>query len=88
MSFPEMLLAYRHGAEISQRSLAAALGISSQYLSDLEHGRRRPSVAIVDRICEYLGRGPFGRHEWHFAAARAHGWALPTPPAPPPGKGE
>jgi transcriptional regulator with XRE-family HTH domain len=84
MSFAEMLLAYRRDAEVSQQSFAAALGISNAYLSDLERGNRLPSVALVERICEHLGRGPLGRREWHAAAAKAHGWEVVLTPSPAP----
>ena len=74
LSLPEMLRAVRVGMEISQQDFAAKLGISSQYLCDIEKGRRIPSVELVERIVTYLGRGPAGRREWHVAAAVAHGW--------------
>lgn len=75
MTFSEMLADVRvHHA--TSRSLAGKLGISAQYLSDVERGRRLPSRQFVERICAYLGRGPKGRAEWHVAAARANGWEV------------
>lgn len=76
MTFREMLQAVRSGIEVSQQDLAGALGYSPQYLCDLEAGRRKPSVAFVNRLCDYLGRGPAGRREWHLAAAAEHGWSV------------
>jgi transcriptional regulator with XRE-family HTH domain len=74
MTFAEMFreVCQRH----PQKTIAHGLGCSVQYVSDLVHGRRLPSVAIVNAICEWMGRGPKGRLEWHQAGARAHGWEV------------
>ena len=74
MTFREMLLEIRTGHELSQKAMAEKIGITPQYLCDLEHGRRPGSVEVVERICDAFGRGPKGRREWHRAAARSHGW--------------
>lgn len=76
MTFLEMLADVRSHHDTS-KDLAEKLGISTQYLNDIERGRKRPSRQFVDRICTYLGRGPKGRQAWHLAAARAHGWEVP-----------
>lgn len=47
------VLRERTGANL--RDLAAALGVSTAYLSALEHGRRgRPSSARVHEICQFF----------------------------------
>lgn len=74
MTFIEMLLETRKGRELSQKDFAQALGFTPQYLNDLEHGRRLGSVEFVNRLCDWMGRGPKGRKEWHLAGARSHGW--------------
>lgn len=74
MTFIEMIKVAREGRELSQKQLAEALGYTPQYICDLEHGRRLGSVEFVNRMCDWLGRGPVGRKEWHRAAARSHGW--------------
>jgi transcriptional regulator with XRE-family HTH domain len=76
MTFIEMLLAVRHNSGTSQQDFARGIGISKQYLCNLEKGRRMPSVAVVEKICRYMGRGPKGRREWHVAGARAQGWQV------------
>ena len=76
MTFSEMLKTVRAGLELNQRDFAKAISISPQYLHDLEHRRRLPSVEITNRICAYMGRGPKGRLEWHQAAAREHGFEV------------
>ena len=76
MTFIEMLREVRTGMEMSQKDFAEALGFTPQYLCDLEHGRRLGSVEFVNRLCEWMGRGPKGRKEWHLAGARAHGWEV------------
>jgi transcriptional regulator with XRE-family HTH domain len=74
--FTEMLAAVVLGMGVTSKHFAECIGISPQYLSDLERGRRLPSVAVVNRICTYMGRGPQGRKAWHLAGARAHGWEV------------
>ncbi len=45
----------RTGKSITLKEMAAALQVSSAYLSALEHGRRgRPTRYQVQRICEYF----------------------------------
>ncbi len=74
LPFHEMLTAWRANQEVSQKECAKILGISAQYLCDLEAGRRLPSVRVVTAICD--------THEsvhnatWHTAGALAHGWKL------------
>jgi transcriptional regulator with XRE-family HTH domain len=60
----------------SLTAAAASIGISPQYLHDLKEGRRLPSVTVVNKICDWMGRGPKGRLEWHLAGAEAHGWEI------------
>lgn len=56
--------------------VAKAIGYSEQYVSDLRRGMRLPSVEVVDKLCDWTGRGPRGRLEWHQAGARAHRWRV------------
>ena len=76
MTLAEMVVEARSGMDMSQKAFAAALGFSAQYLCDLEHGRRPGSVEFVNRLCDWMGRGPKGRREWHLAGARSHGWEI------------
>lgn len=76
MTFIEMLREARTGRDLSQKEFAEALGFTPQYLCDLEKGRRLGSVEFVNRVCEWMGRGPKGRTEWHRAGARSHGWEV------------
>lgn len=40
---------------VSLKEMAAALGVSSAYLSALEHGRRgRPGSGLIQQICGYF----------------------------------
>lgn len=50
MSFGITIVGLRKKANLSQRELAAAVGISGQYLNDIEHDRRKapPSLLIYD----------------------------------------
>ena len=40
---------------LSQLDLSLASGVSKNYLSDLENGRRNPSVLLLQRIASALG---------------------------------
>ncbi|MBO0663487.1 helix-turn-helix domain-containing protein [Jiella sp. MQZ9-1] len=53
--FGEKVRALRRERNITQQDMARALGVSSAYLSALEHGRRgRPTWAMLQRIIGYL----------------------------------
>ncbi|MEF2071314.1 helix-turn-helix domain-containing protein [Consotaella aegiceratis] len=53
--FGERIRALRRERGVTQAEMAAALGVSSAYLSALEHGRRgRPTWAMLQRIIGYL----------------------------------
>lgn len=53
--FGEKIRALRKERGVTQGEMAAALGISSAYLSALEHGRRgRPTWELLQRIIGYL----------------------------------
>ena len=53
--FGERIRALRLQRGVTQADMAAALGVSSAYLSALEHGRRgRPTWALVQRAIGYL----------------------------------
>ncbi len=51
----ERMRALRARQGVSQKQMAAALGVSAAYLSALEHGRRgAPSWALVQKIIGYF----------------------------------
>jgi transcriptional regulator with XRE-family HTH domain len=52
---PEVVAAIRVLAGFSQAALARECGISVQYMSDIERGRRRGSPAVAKRIAQALG---------------------------------
>jgi len=53
--FGKRLRELRAARGLSLKAMAEALGVSSAYLSALEHGRRgRPTHAMVVAICAYL----------------------------------
>ena len=53
--FGERVRALRRQRGVTQREMAAVLGVSSAYLSALEHGRRgRPTWDMLQRIIGYL----------------------------------
>ena len=53
--FGEKLRQLRHAKGVSQKEMAAALGVSAAYLSALEHGRRgAPSWPLVQKTIGYF----------------------------------
>ncbi|MEQ8250415.1 MAG: helix-turn-helix domain-containing protein [Oceanibaculum nanhaiense] len=54
--FGEKLRALRAGRGITLKEMAAALQVSSAYLSALEHGHRgQPTDGLIHQICGYFG---------------------------------
>jgi transcriptional regulator with XRE-family HTH domain len=55
--FGEKLRALRAARGATLKQMAEAIGVSSAYLSSLEHGRRgRPSWYLIQRIITYFAR--------------------------------
>ena len=54
-SFHETLAELRRTRGVSQRQVAADLGISQALLSHYENGAREPGLAFVCRVCDYYG---------------------------------
>lgn len=53
--FGERIRALRKTRKISQKQMAADLGVSNAYLSALEHGHRgRPAPGMIQQICGYF----------------------------------
>lgn len=49
------LRAARRRAELSQKQLAAAVGVSQAMISQLERGEKRPSLDLFEKIAAELG---------------------------------
>ena len=47
--------AARDDARMTQRDLAAAVGIKASHVAYIENGRRRPSISLINRLGEALG---------------------------------
>ena len=45
----------RDGARMTQRDLAAAIGVKASHIAYIENGRRRPSISLINRLSEALG---------------------------------
>jgi len=59
LTLGNLLWAIRQGEEISQVEFAQELGISRQYLCDLERGRRFASPKASAAYAKILGYSPF-----------------------------
>ena len=44
----------REEKSMSQKELADKIGVSQQFLCDIEHGRRKPSIDTAIKIAEVL----------------------------------
>jgi len=54
--FGKMMRSLRAQKKLTLQDQAAMLGVSSAYISALEHGRKgRPSAVFVDQICVWMG---------------------------------
>ena len=45
----------RDGARMTQRDLAAAIGVKASHIAYIENGRRRPSIPLINRLSETQG---------------------------------
>lgn len=55
MQFAKNLAELRKNKKVSQRTVAAALGVSQALLSHYEHGLREPGIDFLIRAGEYYG---------------------------------
>src|SRR5262245_51729714 len=74
------LLDLRQGADLSHERLADAAGLSANYVSLIEKGRRLPSLEVLSRLAHALGvpvtaffdeevpKGAFERELWRLTA--------------------
>jgi transcriptional regulator with XRE-family HTH domain len=57
----------RTGAGLDQHAVAAELGCSATHISNIEHGRRMPSFALLTRFEELVGSEGILRSIWAWA---------------------
>lgn len=55
MIFGKNVRRARKAAGLSQVDLAADAGMAKSYMSEVERGRRNPTVAVISRIARALG---------------------------------
>ena len=55
LSFGSLILSIRLGEDMSQVDFSKSLGISKQYLCDVEHGRRSVSIPMAAAWAKKLG---------------------------------
>lgn len=59
--FAQVLVDQRRNRGLTQKAVAAQVGVSAQYLNDLERGRRKPPPdQMIERIAEALDLHPNG----------------------------
>ncbi|MEJ7508532.1 transcriptional regulator with XRE-family HTH domain [Staphylococcus simulans] len=55
MKFGQNIKQIRKRMNITQSELATKMGISQSYLSDIENGRKNPSIKTVKKLADSLG---------------------------------
>ena len=73
-TFGSLLKARRLGLALTQRVLAARLGVSPTHLASLEKGQRKPSLRMTHRAAEILG---LDAERLFFAHVAGAGFQLP-----------
>ena len=58
LTFGSLILSIRLGEELSQIDFAKILGVSKQYLCDVEHDRRSMSISMAAAWAKKLGYSP------------------------------
>ena len=58
LTLPSLLTSIRQGEEMSQVEFAQVLGVSRQYLCDIEHSRRSISPKAAATFAKKLGYSP------------------------------
>lgn len=58
LTFGGLILAIRLGEELTQVDFAKMLGVTKQYLCDVEHGRRSVSIPVAANWAKKLGYSP------------------------------
>ena len=58
LTIGNLLWAIHEGEEMTLVAFSEKLGVSRQYLCDLEHGRRRVSVKMAAEFAHKLGHSP------------------------------
>jgi len=58
LTLARLIMATRQGEEMSQVEFAKLLGVSKQYVCDIEHGRRFISPKMAATFAEKLGYSP------------------------------
>ncbi len=48
----------RDSARMTQRELAAAVGVKASHIAYIENSRRRPSIPLINRLADTLGLSP------------------------------
>ena len=57
--FIQNLRKFRNGQGISQRELAEMCATTTNYIGEIEIGRRFPSLKLIEKISEVLGVEPY-----------------------------
>lgn len=55
MDVSERITMLRENVGISKTELAKKSGLSQAYISDLEHGKKNPTINSLSKICDILG---------------------------------
>ncbi|MGE5494427.1 MAG: helix-turn-helix domain-containing protein [Burkholderiales bacterium] len=52
---PNRIRALRRAQGLTQSQLAKLVGVAQPYINEIERGKKRPSVDVLERLCDSLG---------------------------------
>ncbi len=52
---PNRIRALRRAQGLTQTQLAKLVGVAQPYINEIERGKKRPSVDVLERLCDSLG---------------------------------
>ena len=53
-NYREIIINKRKKLGISQNKLAKLVGITQPFMNEIESGRKKPSIDVLERICHHL----------------------------------
>jgi transcriptional regulator with XRE-family HTH domain len=74
---PNRIRTLRRAQGLTQTQLAKLVGVAQPYINEIERGKKRPSVDVLERLCDSLGGSAdylLGVTPGHYSAA-----AQPSP---------
>ena len=52
--YRELIIRHRKAKGLSQKQLAAQVGITQPFMNEIESGKKKPSIEVLFKLCEVL----------------------------------